>query len=46
MHMNDGLILVGTARLLELNDLINLVISKYEEFKSGKPITKTDVDAG
>ncbi|KAJ3043112.1 hypothetical protein HDV00_005726 [Rhizophlyctis rosea] len=34
------------ARLLELNDLINLVINKYEEFKSGKPITRSDAEAG
>ncbi|KAJ3045977.1 hypothetical protein HK097_001079 [Rhizophlyctis rosea] len=34
------------ARLLELNDLINMVIQKYEEFKSGKPITQTNIDAG
>ncbi|KAI9209029.1 VHS domain-containing protein [Polychytrium aggregatum] len=29
-------------RLLELNDLINTVIAKYEDFKSGKSVAKTN----
>ncbi|KAJ3285252.1 hypothetical protein HK104_009580 [Borealophlyctis nickersoniae] len=32
------------ARLLELNDLINTVIQKHEDFKKGNPISQSGID--
>ena len=33
-----------TDRLLAMNDLINSVVSKYEDFERGVPITKSVID--